>query len=121
MIESKQYSDGRASDRRAMWRGILGRCPASGTPMLRSLWGLHETSSGAVAPFGRDTGPWLGAMVSACAIAIVAIVVVGAVTIALWGLYEGLELVLLGTGAAAVALAYRPVKGFWVWSMWAAG
>ena len=121
MIEGKQHYDGRLSDRRAMWRGVRGRCPNCGTPMFRSLWGLYRECQGCGVRFERDTGAWLGAMVIAYAIAIVAIIVVGAVTIALWGLYQGLEVVLIGTGVVGVALAYRPVKGFWVWSMWAAG
>jgi len=121
MEEGKQHYDGRLSDRRAMWRGIRGRCPNCGTPMFKSLWGLHAKCRGCDVRFERDNGAWLGAMVIAYAFAIVAIVVVGAVTITMHGLYRGLELVLLGTGVVAVALAYRPVKGFWVWSMWAAG
>lgn len=121
MLEGSQFYDGRASDRRAMWRATFGRCPQCGTPMFRSLWGLYEKCSGCGVRFERDTGSWLGAMVIAYTIAIVAIVLVGAVTIALWGLYQGLELVLVGTGVVTTALAYRPVKGFWVWSMWAAG
>src|SRR5690554_4432313 len=106
MEEGQQRYDGRAADRRAMWRGIRGLCPNCGTPMFKTLWGLYPVCRGCGVRFERDTGSWLGAMVIAYAIAIVAIIVVGAVTIALFGLYQGLEWVLIGTGVVAVALAY---------------
>lgn len=121
MSEAGNQYDGRAADRRAMWRGIRGLCPNCGTPMFKTFWGLYPTCRGCGVRFERDTGSWLGAMVIAYTIAIVAIILVGAVTIALFGLYQNLEWVLLGTGVLAVALSYRPTKGFWVWSMWAAG
>src|SRR5690606_13189211 len=121
MVEGKQYYDGRLSDRRAMWRATLGRCPSCGTPMFKSLWGLHEKCAGCGVRFERDTGAWLGAVVIAYAIAGVALVAVGAGSHAASGAHQGPDCVLLGTGVVVTALAYRPVKGFWVWSMWAAG
>jgi hypothetical protein len=47
--------------------------------------------------------------------------VVAAVLIADRGVFVGLEWYLVGTALVSVLLVYRPVKGWWLWVMWAAG
>lgn len=119
--EKKQY-DGRLGDSRAMVRSTLGRCPNCGLGRLfLGVYRVRETCEGCGVRFERDSGSWLGAMVVAYALAVFAVIVVAAITIVRWGLYQRLELVLVGTGVLTILLVYRPVKGFWVWSMWAAG
>jgi uncharacterized protein (DUF983 family) len=119
---TKSNYDGRLSDRKAMVRSTLGRCPNCGQGgLFQGLYKLKATCDSCGVRFERDSGAWLGAMVVAYGLAILAVIIVAAVTIILWGLYQGLEWVLVGTGIASVLLLYRPVKGFWVWSMWAAG
>ena len=114
--------DGRLSDRRAMVRSTLGRCPNCGTGRLfTGLYKVREKCETCEVRFERDSGSWLGAMVVAYALAVLAVVIVAAATIVKWGLYPGLEWVLVGTGVVSVLALYRPVKGFWIWSMWAAG
>lgn len=114
--------DGRLSDRRAMLRSTFGRCPnCGGAGLFEGLYKVRETCPSCGVRFERDSGAWLGAMVVAYTLAVVAVVLVAAITIVQWGLYQGLEWVLVGTGVMSVLLLYRPVKGFWVWSMWAAG
>lgn len=116
------HYDGRLSDRRAMLRSTLGRCPNCGNaPLFKGLYKVRETCPECGVRFERDSGAWLGAMVVAYSLAVLAVIIVAAITIIRWGLYPGLEWVLVGTGVVAVLLLYRPVKGFWIWSMWAAG
>ncbi|HLU82864.1 MAG TPA: DUF983 domain-containing protein, partial [Trueperaceae bacterium] len=114
--------DGRLSDRKAMLGSIMGRCPNCGEGSLfMGLYKVREKCEVCAVRFERDTGAWLGAMVVAYALAVVAVVITAAVTIIKWGLYQGLEWVLVATGVVSVLALYRPVKGFWIWSMWAAG
>jgi|SRR5690606_12752312 len=120
--QTRHHYDGRLSDRKAMIRSTLGRCPHCGEGSLfAGLYKVRETCPSCGVRFERDSGAWLGAMVVAYGLAVVAVIVVAAATIVPWGLYRGLELVLVGTGVVSVLLLYRPVKGFWIWSMWAAG
>ena len=120
--KAKNNYDGRLSDRRAMVRSTLGRCPNCGEGALfQGLYKVRATCPACGVRFERDSGAWLGAMVVAYSLAVLAVIVVAAVTIIRWGLYQGLEWVLVGTGIVSVLVLYRPVKGFWIWSMWAAG
>lgn len=119
---TKSNYDGRLSDRKAMLRSTFGRCPNCGKGALfQGLYKVRATCASCGVRFERDSGAWLGAMVVAYGLAILAVIIVAAVTIISWGLYQGLEWVLVGTGVVSVLLLYRPVKGFWIWSMWAAG
>lgn len=114
--------DGRLSDRKAMVRSTFGRCPNCGEGQLfQGLYQVRTTCESCGVRFERDSGSWLGAMVVAYGLAIVAVIIVAAGTIIRWGLYQGLEWVLVGTGVVSVLLLYRPVKGLWIWTMWAGG
>ena len=68
-----------------------------------------------------DTGAWLGALVIAYTAGILAVLLVAGVSIAIWGLYDSLEWVLVATGVLTILLLYRPIKGWWLWWLWAAG
>lgn len=106
-----------------MWRATLGGCPACGAGgAFAGVYALRERCASCGVRFERDGGSWLGAAVLSYA---VAIVVCAAVT--WWLLARGgpavdrLEWWLVGTSVATVVLVYRPVKGWWLWCMWAAG
>lgn len=119
---TKNRYDGRLTDRKAMIRSTFGRCPNCGEGRLfTGLYKVKEKCDSCGVRFERDSGSWLGAMVVAYSLAVVAVVIVAAVTIVRWGLFQGLEWVLVSTGVVSVLVLYRPVKGFWIWSMWAAG
>ena len=107
--------------RRMLW-GLRGRCPACGAPgAFAGPYRLRRACSLCGVVFERDGGSWLGATVLAYGAAIVAMVVVAAVTIPGRGLYPGLELWLIASASATVLVLYRPIKGFWLWVTWAAG
>lgn len=105
-----------------MFRAMAGRCPACGEGgVFVSLYGVRPTCRRCGVRFERDVGSWLGALVVAYVVAIVVVAAVAAVLIAFFGLFRGLEWVLIGTAFVTVALSYRPAKGWWLWWMWAAG
>lgn len=109
-------------DYRKMWQAIGGVCPNCGQgKIFRGIWKVNETCATCGVRFERDAGAWLGALVIAYTAGILAVLLVGAVTIVAWGLYQSLEWVLITAGTLTIVLLYRPIKGFWIWSMWAAG
>lgn len=106
-----------------MWAATRGGCPAcGGDGAFRGLYALRPLCPHCGVRFERDGGSWLGATVLAYALAVVA---VGA---AAWWivarapqLLPRLEWWLVATAVVSVLLVYRPVKGWWLWWMWAAG
>lgn len=105
-----------------MLRAMAGRCPACGEGgVFVSLYRVRPTCLRCGVRYERDVGSWLGAMVVAYVVAIVFVLAVAAVAIANFGLFRGLEWVLIGAGFVTVVFAYRPAKGWWLWWMWAAG
>lgn len=120
--QEKVRRPGRWTDFGAMWRAMAGHCPNCGSKgVFTSLWGVAETCPNCGVRFEREQGAWLGAWVMAYGVAIVVLVVEAIVLIVNFGLFPGLEWILIGSGILAVVLAYRPVKGWWLWWMWAAG
>lgn len=112
----------RPRDAKTMFRAIRGICPNCGEGgFFTGIWGVKPTCEVCGVRYERDTGAWLGALVIAYTAGILAVLLVAGVTIAIWGLYDSLEWVLIATGVLTILLLYRPIKGFWVWSMWAAG
>ena len=85
------------------------------------LYRLRPSCARCGVVFERDGGTWLGAAAVAYAFAVVAMGIFAWATVPGRGLYAGLEYWLAGVGVAAVVLAYRPVKGWWLWVTWAAG
>lgn len=105
-----------------MWQATRGVCPHCGEGWIfRGIWSVRETCESCGVRFERDSGAWLGALVIAYTAGIVAVLVVGAATIVLWGLYQGIEWALIAAGLVTILLLYRPIKGFWIWSLWVAG
>jgi uncharacterized protein (DUF983 family) len=105
-----------------MLGAMRGRCPACGTPgAFAGTYRLRERCAGCGVVFERDGGTWLGASVLAYALAVVAMAVAALLTVPGRGLYRGLEAVLIVTALVTVLLAYRPIKGWWLWATWAAG
>jgi uncharacterized protein (DUF983 family) len=112
----------RFGDLRAMAAASAGRCPACRRgPAFRSIYALAERCPACGVRFERDPGSFLGATALAYTLAVL---VVGLVAVALVrrdGLFPGLEWWLVASAVLTVALVYRPVKGWWLWCMWAAG
>lgn len=100
-----------------------GGCPACGGPgAFAGAYALRERCLRCGVRFERDPGSWLGAMVLAYGLAILACLLVAWWVLArASGLVATLEWWLVATGVATVLLVYRPVKGWWLWCMWAAG
>lgn len=120
--ESGEDRRGRWTDFGAMWRATLGRCPnCGGGGVFTSYWGVGDTCPTCGVRFERESGAWLGAWVMAYTVAVVLLVIEALLLILRFGLFQGLEWVLIASGIAAVVLLYRPVKGWWLWWMWAAG
>lgn len=107
----------------AMLRATLfGICPACGRGrMFRGLYALHDTCPVCAVRFERDSGSWLGASVMTYGAAIVVLLLLGLLLVPRYGLFPGLEWILVGAAVVSVLLSYRPLKGWWVWWMWAAG
>lgn len=105
-----------------LFAAMGGRCPECGAPgAFRGVYALHRACPRCGVVFERDSGTWLGAMALAYGAAALAMLAVGLATVPGRGFYRGLELVLVGTGLVTVLLAYRPIKGMWLWFTWAAG
>ncbi len=112
----------RFGDFAAMWRGTRGLCPGCGSDgVFTSLWGVAPVCPSCGVRFERESGAWVGAWVLAYTVAMLVLVVVAAALIINYGLFPGLEWILVATGIVTVLVAYRPVKGWWLWWMWAAG
>lgn len=120
--ERDQGRGGRWTDLGAMWRATRGHCPNCGSAgVFTSFWGVTDTCPNCEVRFERESGAWLGAWVLAYTAAIVVLVIEALVLILRFGLFQGLEWVLVVSGIVAVVLLYRPIKGWWLWWMWAAG
>lgn len=101
---------------------MAGRCPNCGKgAIFRSLWGARATCEVCGVRFERDAGAWLGAMVISYVFAVVLLFALAAALILRWGLFPGLEWLLVGAGIVITALLYRPAKGLWIWWLWGAG
>lgn len=120
--QEKMDRRGRWTDFRAMWNATRGLCPNCGeAEVFTSFWGVGDTCPNCGVRFERESGAWLGAWVMAYTVAIVLIAIETGALILAFGLFQGLEWVLVASGILFVVLLYRPVKGWWLWWMWAAG
>jgi len=121
-VTSARKGGGRWRDLGAMLGAMAGRCPNCGAPgAFSSPWGLKATCDSCGVRFEREPGAWLGAWVLTYAAATLALVVLALVLILNFGLFAGLEWLLVAAGALLVVALYRPVKGWWLWWLWAAG
>lgn len=101
---------------------MAGICPnCRRGKIFKSLWKPRPTCGVCGVRFEREAGDWLGAMVISYAFAVVLLLALAVVLIVRWGLFEGLEWVLVGAGILITGLLYRPSKGLWIWWMWGAG
>lgn len=89
--------------------------------IFKGWWRPHETCQVCGVRFERDQGAWLGAMVVSYIFAVIGLFVLAVALILRWGLFPGLEWVLVGAGVLLVVLLYRPSKGLWTWWLWGAG
>lgn len=122
MTAPTERAGSRFSDLGAMWRGTRGLCPNCGSGgVFTSWWGVVPVCPSCGVRFERESGAWVGAWVLAYTVAVVVLVAVAVVLIVNYGLFPGLEWILVATGAVTVVVSYRPVKGWWLWWMWAAG
>lgn len=104
------------------WGAMTGTCPnCRQGRIFKSLWAARPTCEVCGVRFERDSGSWLGAMVIVYAVTVVLLLALAAILIVRWGLFEGLELVLVGAGILFTVLLYRPSKGLWIWWLWGAG
>ena len=95
-----------------------GRAP---TGAFAGPFRLRAACRGCGVVFERDGGSWLGATVLAYGAAVLAMGLFALLTVPGRGLYRGLELGLIATATITVLVAYRPIKGWWLWVTWAAG
>jgi len=113
---------GRWTDFGAMWRATTGRCPNCGVgKVFSSFWGVVDKCPNCEVRFERQSGAWLGAWVMAYTVAILLLAIEAGILIFAFGLFQGLEWVLVVSGILFVVLLYRPIKGWWLWWLWAAG
>lgn len=121
-MSERNERQGRWTDFRAMWRATRGRCPNCGSKgIFTSFWGLADACPNCGVRFDRESGTWLGAWVLTYTVAVLLLVIEALLLIFRYGLFQGLEWVLAASGILMVVLLYRPVKGWWLWWMWAAG
>ena len=120
--EKRQDRRGRWTDFGAMWSATKGLCPnCQKVGVFSSFWGVADTCPNCGVRFERESGAWLGAWVMAYTVAVLLIAVEAGALIIAFGLFRGLEWVLVVSGILFVVLLYRPVKGWWLWWLWAAG
>ncbi len=120
--EKRQDRRGRWTDFGAMWSATKGLCPnCQKVGVFSSFWGVADTCPNCGVRFERESGAWLGAWVMAYTVAVLLIATEAGALIIAFGLFRGLEWVLVVSGILFVVLLYRPIKGWWLWWMWAAG
>lgn len=121
-MRDKSERRARVGNMRAMFAAIRGRCPNCLVgEMFSSTWGVRDTCPNCGVRFERQSGAWLGAWVFTYTVAIILLGIETLILVLSFGLFRGLEWVLVGSGIAAVLLLYRPVKGWWLWVMWVVG
>lgn len=105
--------------RRMLGSTFRGRCPDCGKGrMFAGPIKLRELCDVCRVRFERDSGSWLGPTTLAYVVAIAAEVVLFAILVWQFGLFPGLEYVLIAGAVISVALSYRFLKGWWVWLLW---
>ena len=116
----KKYGN-RLRDMRSLMSALSGKCPVCSVgPLYNGVFTLHETCSHCGVRFERDNGSWLGALFFAYTFTVLALGVLAAVLIVKYGLFPGIEWVLVGGSFVIVMLFYRPSKAINVWWMYGA-
>lgn len=71
--------------------------------------------------FERDEGGFLGPSTLAYVVAVCVEVALFLVLVSRYGLFPGLEWVLIAAGVLVILVAWKPLKGLWVWLLWVSG
>ena len=101
---------------------LQGRCPACGqASVFAGAYRLKATCPSCGVRFERDPGHFLGALAVAYGLGVLAVAALAVVLVQRFGLFAGLEWVLIAGAAVIVPLLYRPAKAWWLWWTWAAG
>ena len=100
-------------------RGICPECQAA------SLFlGVYETRAACPRcglPFELHAGNWTGPVVLAYGLATALAIVAGLLLIPRYGFTTQVEVGLIGIACAGALIAYRPIKAWWLWLLWATG
>ena len=109
---------------RALWAALKGRCPNCGQGRLfeRTLTiRIRSTCTVCGVRFERDQGGFLGPSAMAYVVAVVFEVMLFVVLYRRFGLFPGIEWILIAVGVAAILISWKPLKGVWVWLLWVSG
>ncbi len=105
--------------RRMLGSTFKGRCPDCGKgSMFAGFIKLKAACEICGVRFERDAGSWLGPTTLAYVVAVAADVMLFAILVWKWGLFPGLEYVLVAGTVVSVAGSYRFLKGWWIWLLW---
>lgn len=101
---------------------FFARCPSCERGALfEGVYKIRETCEVCAARFERNSGNWTGPVVLGYALASIAALTIGLLLYLRWGVFSGLEWVMLGAGTAVALVSYRPIKAWWIWLLWATG
>jgi len=113
----------RALDPARMLRTTFrGRCPECERGSVFA--GVYRTRSHCPecgAWFERNTGNWTGPVVLGYVVGSLAAFAAGFLLWWRFGVFPGLEAAMIAIAFAAALLAYRPIKAWWLWLLWATG
>lgn len=111
----------RLRDMKSLTRALRGKCPICGVgPLFAGVFKVHETCSNCGVRFERDNGSWLGALFFAYTLTILVLGALAAFLIVRFGLFPGIEWILVGSSFVIVLLLYRPSKAMNIWWMYGA-
>lgn len=111
----------RLRDMKSLGRALRGKCPICGVGQLFSgVFTVAKTCSNCGVRFERDNGSWLGALFFAYTLTMFLLGGLAAILIVLYGLFPGIEWVLVGASFVFVLLLFRPSKAINVWWMYGA-
>lgn len=109
----------RSSFRRMIAATLRGRCPDCGrASMFAGPFRIREVCSECGVRFERDSGSFLGPTTLAYVVAVGVEAVLFGVLVWRFGLFPGLEYILIAGAMVAVIGSYRFLKGWWIWLLW---
>jgi len=79
---------------------------------------IRDTCSACDVRFERDSGSFLGPTTLAYVVAVGVEVVLFGLLVWQYGLFPGLEYVLIAGAIVSVVGSYRFLKGWWIWLLW---
>lgn len=98
------------------------RCPACGEGRLfEGVYRIRATCAVCGVRFERNPGNWTGPVVLGYAVACGAAFASGFGLWLAFGVFPGLRPLMLAVGFAVALAAYRPIKAWWIWLLWATG